>query len=279
MRIFRHAADAAPVAICVSAVAIASVAVAVRLEGRLFWAVVGISIAARIMTPALQHNHSHLPVFASRLGNALFDAILPLAAGQTTAVWELEHALGHHRQYLDPTTDVAGTERFAFTRSWPVLPKRLVYTILVDVLTTSDAWRIAGTYPKKARALRTRLVLQLLLQLAANAALLAVNPVGALVAFVLPNVALRWFVTWTSFGQHDGAPTTGVYDASNTHLGFVNRILLNVGHHTAHHEKPTLHWTLLPARTEKILHRIPTSCLRGPAPRRPSPGPLLTEAS
>jgi hypothetical protein len=41
-----------------------------------------------------------------------------------------------------------------------------------------------------------------------------------------------------------------------------NRVTFNIGHHTAHHEKPTLHWSLLPARTAQIRERIHPACFR-----------------
>jgi len=36
----------------------------------------------------------------------------------------------------------------------------------------------------------------------------------------------------------------------------------NIGHHTAHHQKPTLHWSLLPQQTAKIRHLIHSSCIK-----------------
>ena len=49
---------------------------------------------------------------------------------------------------------------------------------------------------------------------------------------------------------------TNVYDASMTvETPGYNRVTFNIGHHTAHHEKPTLHWSLLPGRTQVIRGR------------------------
>jgi len=78
----------------------------------------------------------------------------------------------------------------------------------------------------------------------------------------VPWLLLRWIVFWFSYAQHDDVPMLDVYSGSVTHFGWTNRMYLNVGHHTAHHEKPTLHWTRLPARTARILERIPSTCLR-----------------
>jgi len=58
-------------------------------------------------------------------------------------------------------------------------------------------------------------------------------------------------------------PSTNVYDASVSVLGSrFNALNFKIGHHTAHHEKPTLHWSLLPLRTRAIAARIPPACFR-----------------
>jgi hypothetical protein len=90
-----------------------------------------------------------------------------------------------------------------------------------------------------------------------------VNPLLALAFVIVPWLLLRWAVFWFSYAQHDSVPMTDVYSGSVTHFnGVTNRLYLTVGHHTAHHEKPTLHWTLLPARTAQIIERIHPACLR-----------------
>ena len=95
------------------------------------------------------------------------------------------------------------------------------------------------------------------------ALLLYWNASMALAFFIVPNIVLRWTVFYFSYAQHAEAPLEDVYSGSVTRFGWTNAVFLNVGHHTAHHEKPTLHWSLLPERTSLILDRIPASCLRG----------------
>lgn len=66
---------------------------------------------------------------------------------------------------------------------------------------------------------------------------------------------------WFSYSQHADLPATSVYDGARTHRWPGDRLLLNVGHHTAHHERPTLHWSLLPQRTRDIAAKIDPTCL------------------
>ena len=93
--------------------------------------------------------------------------------------------------------------------------------------------------------------------------LLAWNWQVALAFVVLPNFLSAWLIWWQSYPHHHEMPCTSIYDGSMTVERWAyNRVTFNIGHHTAHHEKPTLHWTRLPERTRLIVERIPATCLR-----------------
>lgn len=258
--LLHEALDAVPVAIVTGGVLLALVPFFVALPPAAIATILLASLVARLIAPVLHHCHAHRPVFRHDALNALFDQVLMLAAGNTTAVWTLQHVLGHHQDHLDPRADVAGTKRFAEDGPW----RRVVFTVLGDALSISDSFRIARRQKAKKRAkLERALRVQLALQALSMAALLQADWQLALLLFVGPNVLLRWFIFYFSFGQHDGAPGDDLYSGSITHFGWTNAVFLNVGHHTAHHERPTLHWSLLPERTAEILHRIPPACVSG----------------
>lgn len=272
--LFRYSIDALPTTIVIVGVALGLLAVLGNFSAHVAYSLIALSLLARFLGPAHQHNHSHLKIFTHSSLNGALDIVFSLASGHVTATWELQHGLGHHRQFLDPKRDVAGNQRFAFIANYPPLLRRLVFMVLIDALTIPDAYRVAASFPKKRRSLRARLLVQLALQAAIMGALIWASPGLAIATFVVPNILLRWLVSWTSYGQHEDAPTTNVYDASITRYGVVSRVLLNVGLHTVHHEKPTLHWSLLPARNAKIAHLIPKSCVRG----MPGPSDRLSYA-
>jgi hypothetical protein len=219
-----------------------------------------LSVAARAIAPVHQHCHAHHKLFRHSLSNHVYDFILMLAAGNITAVWELQHVLGHHRSYLNPRSDPAGACRF----SAPGRFQRVIFTVAGDLLSLPDSIGIARRH-SRARRLLLRLAAQQTLQLLALGALLAADARLALIFFIVPDALLRWSVFYFSWAQHAEAPGDDVYSGSVTRFGWTNAVFLNVGHHTAHHEKPRLHWTLLPARTARIRARIPSSCLRGAA--------------
>jgi fatty acid desaturase len=239
--------DLVPALVIAAGTALAAVPFVVELSVPVLVAIWLVSTALRSVAPVHQHCHAHYAVFRSGPLDAAYDAVLMLAAGNTTAVWELQHVRGHHRMYLGEG-DPAANGRFGGSR--------LVFTILGDAMSVVDSWRIGRG------AERARLVRQVALQLAVLVAAFIANPVLAIAFVLVPWLLLRWLVFFISYAQHEDVPMTHVYDGSVTHFGIANRFYLNVGHHTAHHEKPTLHWSLLPARTAQILERIPSACLR-----------------
>jgi beta-carotene hydroxylase len=241
--------DLVPATVIAAGVALASVPFVVELSMPVLAAVWFVSTALRSVAPVHQHCHAHYSVFRNRAFDAAYDVLLMLAAGNTTAVWELQHVRGHHQEYLGRTGDPANNDRFG--------DSRLAFTILGDAMSVVDSWRIGN------RKQRARLARQVALQLGVLAAAIAVDPAMAIAFVVVPWLLLRWLVFFISYAQHEDVPMTTVYDGSVTHFGVIsNALYLNVGHHTAHHEKPTLHWTLLPARTAQIIERIHPACLR-----------------
>jgi len=230
-----------------------------------------VSLYARTRAPYAQHNHAHLSVFRSRGWNIAYDAVLTLVTGYPTALWALHHNLGHHRSFLTPAEDVASIVHPRTGRPY----SRLWYTLRGNATIHRDALRIARREAArgKPRLLR-KLKLELALQVAVIAGLCAWNTGLTVLFVVIPNLFAAALVWWESYVHHLGVPMTDVYDGAVTTTGRrFNRKNFNIGHHTAHHEKPTLHWSLLPARTEIIRAKIPQVCWRG---ETPGPGGLVS---
>jgi beta-carotene hydroxylase len=227
------------------------------------WQLVLVGAAAaylRTFCAFVQHNHAHLPIFRFGVLNVLFDAMLTQNTGYPTALWQLHHNLGHHRHFLSPDEDVAATN-YPGTR---VPMSRWVYAVRGNLTILRDAIRI-GLREKapKNRALLRKLVLEMLVQLAIIGALMMVNPLLTIFFFVIPSILTAFLIWWESYPHHLDMPTTSVFDASMTaESPTYNRLTFNIGHHTAHHQKPTLHWSLLPQQTAKIRHLIHRDCIK-----------------
>jgi fatty acid desaturase len=232
-----------------------------------------VSLWARCRGPYSQHNHGHLPVFGSSLLNGLYDAVLTFITGYPTALWELHHNIGHHRRFLTPEDDVASIVDPKTGRPY----SRLGYTVRGNLTIHRDALRIARAEAARGRPkLLRKLSLELAVQIAVLGALAAWDVKLTLLAVVIPNVLAGALVWWESYVHHLGVPSTSIYDGSVTTTGkWFNHRNFNIGHHTAHHEKPTLHWSLLPGRTAVIAAKIPEACWRG---ETPGPGGLLHPA-
>jgi beta-carotene hydroxylase len=88
--------------------------------------------------------------------------------------------------------------------------------------------------------------------------LVLINPVNALIVFVLPMIIMLVALLDNTFQQHSGLATHDHHLASrNVEHPFYNLTSWNLGYHTAHHICPGIHWTQLPELHHKIRHRIP----------------------
>ncbi len=273
--LFRYAIDRRSLAVVLIA-ALLSVSPLLLLRAHLAaWELVVLWFAAlyaRSFGPYAQHNHAHLPVFRARALNVAYDAVLTLITGYPTALWELHHNVGHHQNLLEPKNDVASILDPRTGR--PV--SRLWYAIRGNWTILPDSFRIARREAARGKKkLLYKLAAELALQVAVLALLFAWDTKLALIFVVLPNLLAASLVWWESYVHHLGVPGESVYSASVTVLGRrFNGANFNIGHHTAHHEKPTLHWSLLPARTAQIVAKIPASCVRetpGPGGHAPDP--------
>jgi hypothetical protein len=256
--VLRYPRDAWPVGLITAGLILSLVGLSYAPGTAEYWALLVLSLPLRALASVHHHCHAHLATFRWRPLNVAYDQVLTLLSGYTTPGWALQHCWAHHRYFLDPTRDPASPTRFGRGRG-----RRLRFTVAGDACSWFDAWRFAREAERMSgwRDIRRRLVLHTLAQVVLTLALVALAPIGALIAFVGVNRLIRWSVFWFSYSQHADLPATTVYDGARTHLWRGNRWLLNVGHHTAHHERPTLHWSLLPRRTHAILTKIDPVCV------------------
>jgi|GEM_PF-172560 len=219
-----------------------------------------VALYVRTHAPYAQHNHGHLPAFHARWLNFAYDVLLAQVTGYPTALWELHHNRGHHVHVLDPELDVA---RIVDLKTGAVMP-RWWYAVRGNLTILVDSYKIGREEAARGKpAILNKLLRELAVQVAVTALLVAWSPLLTLVFFVVPNLLAGFMVWWESYVHHLNVPGETVYDVSVTITGKrFNDSNFNIGHHTAHHEKPTLHWSLLPARTDVIAAKIPAVCWR-----------------
>lgn len=218
------------------------------------WTVVGAVIKGHVC--AWNHHHQHVPMFEPAWLNRVLELIFGLQTGITSQTWVLHHALGHHVNYLDQRADESRWEREDGT-----VMGAAEYSLVVAGTAYGRALHVAKRYPKQRRTF----LWMGALTAAVVAALVVHRPLPALFVFVLPMIISLLLTAWATHSHHSGKPVASHFVACNNilHRGY-NVLTGNLGYHTAHHYKPGLHWSKLPALHAEIEHRIPADCYLTP---------------
>lgn len=216
------------------------------------WAVAAIMLGLLSFSAvpgAISHNHHHVSTFTRAWMNRGYEVILFLEVGIPPYAWTLHHNLGHHRDYLDQSRDPA---------NWQLpdgrVMSRLRYDIVGALRIYPEIWRIGRDFPALFRRFKFWGAISLLVL----GVFLLLDPVKALLLFVLPMPFMYLGLLDNTYMQHSDLDTRSDYTASrNSHSRLYNLISSNLGYHTAHHIKPHLHWSRLPAFHASIAHHIP----------------------
>ena len=195
------------------------------------------------------HNHHHLNTFRGHALNRAFEVVMFLQLGMLPYVYTLHHNLGHHRHYLDQDRDSNRWRRRdgGTMRSW-----EFASVLAVNIYPT--ACRIGRRHPAVFR----RFVRMAWVCAAVLALLIALDPVNALLVFVLPMPLALLMQAQATYYQHAGLATRDPWRASRTATArLYNLRTFNLGYHTAHHLRPALHWSKLPGFHAAIADAIP----------------------
>jgi beta-carotene hydroxylase len=190
------------------------------------------------------HNTIHVPIFNKKSWNNAYQYILSIVYGYSVSAYIPGHNLSHHK-HLQTAKDTMRTTRAKF--QWNLLNQALFFfVIIIDVI------KLESNFVKKMKVSKPRWYKQYLTELTLVnifkfAALLYDWQAGLLFIW-LPNLYAVWGILGTNVWQHDGCDETHPYNHSRT---FTNKVLnffiFNNGYHGVHHDRPGLHWSLLPA--------------------------------
>jgi fatty acid desaturase len=223
------------------------------------WAIAaGVALLPFLGTCAIyNHHHQHCPVFTSALPNRLFEIVLGLQTMIPAYAWVLHHNFGHHPHYLNQPPCAQDEDESRWARRDGSRMGRLEYTLNLLLRAPVDAIRVGRRRPRELRYYLMMLIPYVAVQL-----LLAWgNPLNFLAVFLVPAFGMLVYVYWLTWEHHSGLSTEDPYAASRNRVGrFYNLRTCNLGYHTAHHLKPGIHWSLLPAYHELIKDRIPPEC-------------------
>lgn len=207
----------------------------------------------------VNHNHHHHPTFIHRPMNGIFQLLLSFAMGVPCSVIIAMHNHNHHVHNNRPEDFVrADIVRFR----WNLLNLLLfpfVALLRYAPVKSRDIKNWATTHPHLYR----QLWLERLVFYPATGALLIIQPLESLIYFVLPWLFGQWGIIAINHLQHDGCDPSSAWNHSRNFTGkCLNWWVLNNGYHTAHHERPGLHWSQLPKLHAEIRPAIHPSLER-----------------
>jgi beta-carotene hydroxylase len=212
-------------------------------------AAVGLLFPIQVNFAGMCHNHHHLTTFRRPLLNRAFEVVMFLQLGMLPYVYTLHHNLGHHRHYLDQRVD---SNRWRRRSGGTMGSWEFACVLALNIYPT--AYRIGRTHP----ALFGRFRRMALVCTAVVGVLVGIDPVNALLVFVLPLPFALLLQAQATHYQHAGLDAQDPWRASRSATArYYNIRTFNLGYHTAHHLRPSLHWSRLPAFHAAIADAIP----------------------
>ncbi len=201
----------------------------------------------------VNHNHAHLRMWGTRIANRLTDLWIALLQGHPTYVFHCGHIANHHR-YRHGERDLARTYRFGSDSN------DLAGYLLHPFQAASALYPEFLSWLARMRRYRPGVfrfcVLQYLLIAALWLSLLWVDWRKWLLFVFIPQLHGWHWLLATNYLQHAHADGNSDIDYARNFGGCLNPLLFNVGIHTAHHEKPRLHWSMLSQLHDNYRHRV-----------------------
>lgn len=194
------------------------------------------------------HNTIHAPMFRKKSHNKWFQFVLSLAYGYSVSAYVPGHNFSHHKE-TQSAKDNMRTSKARF--KWHFLNQLLFFFIVTPDLLKAEKKFVAKMKTDK-REWYNQWLAEMTLVHIVRIGLLFVNFPAALMFIWGPHIYGAWGVVGTNVWQHDGCDTDHKYNHSRTFTGgLLNYFLFNNGYHGAHHDRPSMHWSLLPEYHEK----------------------------
>jgi fatty acid desaturase len=254
---FLHRVDLAPFAVVAFFVAVqlglffgTNSAVAQLAGTMVLWPATTISIA-------IAHSHFHVRTFRAALLNRLYEFVLFYQSGMPSYGWQLNHNIGHHQHFMRQGADSPFRDEYYWLEPDGTVTPRWRYVLRTVTLAYWYMIRNGRLRPDYVRKLAVVIALHALVL----AAVLAYDPLGALICFVSVIVANMVVNAWFSYSHHAGLSLKDRHSASYSNLSRLENLLtFNTGYHTAHHVKASVHWYELPSFHAMIADRVPAHC-------------------
>ncbi len=189
------------------------------------------------------HNQMHLPVFRSRFWNSIYQIALTFAIGQPPTGIITAHNERHHK-HPETELDFVRTDLVRFR--WNALniiafPFASIAAMYREKPSDLSAWKT------KRPLLFRQAILERAVFYPALLALLITDFRATALFLMLPWITAQLALVGMNLLQHQDCDHHSDFDHSRNLTGkILNWLLLNNGFHTAHHIRPSLHWSKLP---------------------------------
>jgi len=213
----------------------------------------------------ITHNTVHVPIFAAPWANRGFQVALTLTYGWPVSTFVAGHNLSHH-EHLQTGADVARTDKMRFR--WNFLNFAFFFFATVPELLRSEARFVRFMRGRRPDWFRL-FVVEAAALLAVSLVLLLLDGRKFLFYWCVPHFAAAWGIITINYLQHDGCDAEAELAHSRNFVGPVfNYLAFNNGFHTAHHDDPDVHWSLLPGlHAERVAPRIHPGLVERSLPR------------
>lgn len=190
----------------------------------------------------VHHNHIHLGIWRSKRLNNLTNLVISISTAVPSAMIYSGHLRNHHVHTHGPG-DEARTYRFGGDHNH--LLGYLLHPIQAySVLLPRFLGEFGREWPERTRFARDFL-LQSSLVIATWILLVVTDWQKFLVIVLIPQLwGLHWLLG-SNYLQHAHCDDTSNVNYARNFTGFINLLFMNIGFHTAHHDHPRLHWTML----------------------------------
>ncbi len=206
-------------------------------------AVVMANATLSFMCAVITHNTIHVPIFKESRWNRLFQVILSFTYGHSVSAYVPGHNFSHH-QYTQTPKDRIRTDKMRFR--WNLLNQLFFFFRMAPGI-MKDENAFAKRMMKEHPRWFAQYVLELLLVIGVKVALIVLDWEKGLLILVIPHLYAAWGIVGTNYWQHDGCDEHHPYNHTRNFTGgFLNFLAFNNGYHSAHHDLPHLHWSLLP---------------------------------